>query len=156
MSYTVEQRRREIGIRMALGAAPARLVGCRGARGRANHARRRGVGLAAALLAARVLEAFLFGVSPRDPITLTIASLAAARRLGRGAPRFRRYAPRASIRSSRFARSSGLELRSHVETQSAPGAGAHAETPSRQARRLRGDAERPRSATGARRSASAY
>jgi putative ABC transport system permease protein len=33
------------------------------------------VGLAAALLAARVLEAFLFGVTPRDPITLTIASL---------------------------------------------------------------------------------
>ena len=75
MSYAVEQRRREIGIRMALGAAPARLVGAVVREGARTTLAGVVVGLAAALLAARVLEAFLFGVTPRDPITLTIASL---------------------------------------------------------------------------------
>ena len=75
MSYTVEQRRREIGIRMALGAAPARLVGAVVREGTQTTLAGVVVGLAAALLTARVLEAFLFGVTPRDPVTLTIASL---------------------------------------------------------------------------------
>ncbi len=75
MSYAVEHRRREIGIRMALGAAPARLVGAVVREGARTTLAGVVVGLAAALLAARVLEAFLFGVTPRDPITLTIASL---------------------------------------------------------------------------------
>ena len=75
MLYAVEHRRREIGIRMALGAAPARLVGAVVREGARTTLAGVVVGLAAALLAARVLEAFLFGVTPRDPITLTIASL---------------------------------------------------------------------------------
>jgi predicted permease len=75
MAYAVEQRRREIGIRMALGAAPARLVAAVVREGARTALAGVVVGLAAALLAARVLETFLFGVSPRDPITLTIAPL---------------------------------------------------------------------------------
>jgi cell division protein FtsX len=76
MSYSVEQRRREIGIRMALGAEPARVVGSILRDGARIALVGVAAGLVAALLAARAIGAFLFGVAPSDPVTLVTASLA--------------------------------------------------------------------------------
>ena len=70
IAYSVAQRRREIGIRMAVGAAPARVA--REVLGRAG--RLVGGGLAAGIAAAwgvgRLLAGLLYGVSPADPLTL--------------------------------------------------------------------------------------
>ena len=70
MAYTVTQRRREIGVRVALGADPAgirRLVLGRGARlAVAGLA----IGLVAALALGRLIRALLYGVTPFDAATL--------------------------------------------------------------------------------------
>ena len=75
MAYTVTQRRREIGVRMALGADRGdvlRLVLTRALRiviaGLI-------VGLAGAAGVTRVLQRFLFGVTPTDPIAFTLVTL---------------------------------------------------------------------------------
>jgi predicted permease len=75
MDYAVTQRRREIGVRMALGAERRevlRLVLMRALRivvvGLI-------VGLAGAAAVARVLQTFLFGVTPTDPIAFTVVTL---------------------------------------------------------------------------------
>jgi ABC-type antimicrobial peptide transport system permease subunit len=75
MSHAVGERRREIGIRMALGARAedaARLIV-----GRALRLVVYGVvlGTAGALLAARTIETLLFGVTSKDPATLTASAL---------------------------------------------------------------------------------
>jgi predicted permease len=69
MAYAVAQRQREIGVRLALGAAPGairRLVLGRGARLAALGL---GIGLAGAILAGRLLRTLLFGISALDPGT---------------------------------------------------------------------------------------
>lgn len=84
LSYAVGQREREIGIRIAIGAAPGRVVrsfllwgGRLGALGIA-------VGLAGAVGLTRLIESQLFGVRARDPGTfvlvagLTVAAVLAA------------------------------------------------------------------------------
>jgi putative ABC transport system permease protein len=72
----VTERTREIGIRMAMGASAAGLVGWVARVG----VRLMGVGLAAGLLAAwlasNALEGLLFGVPPTD--ALTVAAVVAA------------------------------------------------------------------------------
>jgi predicted permease len=75
MAYAVTQRRRVIGVRMALGAEGrdvSRLVLTRALRilvaGLA-------VGLAGAAGVTRVLQRFLFGVTPIDPVAFTIVTL---------------------------------------------------------------------------------
>jgi predicted permease len=75
MAYTVTQRRREIGVRMALGADRRdvlRLVLTRALRIVAAGVI---VGLAGAAGVTRVLQRFLFGVTPTDPIAFTIVTL---------------------------------------------------------------------------------
>ena len=70
MAYTVAQRKREIGVRLALGAAPSgirRLVLGRGVRLAAVGL---AIGLAAAVALGRVIQSLLFGVSPFDATTL--------------------------------------------------------------------------------------
>jgi ABC-type antimicrobial peptide transport system permease subunit len=70
MSYRVARRRREIGVRIALGATPTSVSWHVVRETMALSALGIAVGLAAALGATRVMSAFLFGLSPRDPTTL--------------------------------------------------------------------------------------
>jgi putative ABC transport system permease protein len=70
MSYVVRQRRREIGVRLALGAQPGsvtRLIITRGMRYAVVGS---GIGLALTLVLTRRLGALLFGVSPKDAMTI--------------------------------------------------------------------------------------
>jgi ABC-type antimicrobial peptide transport system permease subunit len=70
MSYNVARRRREIGVRLALGAEPRRVL--------TTVLREVGgilaiglvLGVAGALASSRLLTAFLFGLAPTDAITL--------------------------------------------------------------------------------------
>ena len=69
ISYAVSQRRREVGIRLALGATQRELkimfmrsglmLTCVGA----------GIGLIAAVCLTRLMKSLLFGISPLDPLT---------------------------------------------------------------------------------------
>lgn len=70
LGFMVSQRRREIGIRMALGAGSRAVLGLVLARGGLLVGAGVLVGLPAAAAAARVLESILFGVRPADPPTL--------------------------------------------------------------------------------------
>jgi ABC-type antimicrobial peptide transport system permease subunit len=75
MAYAVTQRRREIGVRMALGADRddvLRLVLTRALRVVVAGVI---VGLVGAVGVTRVLQTFLFGVTPTDPIAFTIVTL---------------------------------------------------------------------------------
>ena len=84
MSYAVSQSRRELGLRMALGAGAANLVRLVLSRGLALTAGGVLLGAAAALGLTRLLGNLLYKVSPRDPlafgsalIVMTVAALAA-------------------------------------------------------------------------------
>ncbi len=81
ISYAVAQRRREIGIRVALGANKSELVWMfvRSALILAGIGTAVGLGAAAALM--RLMRTLLFGISPLDPVTFTavpVALIAAA------------------------------------------------------------------------------
>lgn len=75
VAYTARQREREMGVRVALGAPPARVLALMLRQGMTPVAVGLGVGLAGALAATRVLRALLFEVSATDP--LTFAAVAA-------------------------------------------------------------------------------
>ena len=71
ISYQVQQRTREIGVRMAMGAARStvlRMVLVRGVRLAAYGL---GLGVAGALASGAVLSSVLWGVGAFDPLTLT-------------------------------------------------------------------------------------
>jgi len=76
ISYMVSLRTREIGVRMALGAAPAEIGRMVSRQGLTMAGMGVGIGLIAALLLTRYLRALLFEVSPTDPLTLGGVSLA--------------------------------------------------------------------------------
>ena len=73
MSYAVAQRRREIGIRMALGAEPRRVMTDVVRDGLAVTFTGVAAGFAAALVAVQLVKSLLFGITPHDPVTLLLA-----------------------------------------------------------------------------------
>jgi predicted permease len=74
-SYSVGRRRIEIGIRMALGAAPAGVVRMVLARVAILVAIGIVAGSGVSLWASRFVTALLYGLQPRDPLTLVLAAL---------------------------------------------------------------------------------
>jgi ABC-type antimicrobial peptide transport system permease subunit len=74
MSYSVAQRTRELGIRMALGAARPRVLGLVVGQGMALAAAGVGIGLAAAFGLTRLLTTQLYGVSATDPGTFALVA----------------------------------------------------------------------------------
>jgi putative ABC transport system permease protein len=74
VSYTVAQRTREVGIRVALGARPSDVVRLVLSHGALVVVGGLAAGLAAALPATRVLGPLVFGVSPEDPLTFAAAA----------------------------------------------------------------------------------
>jgi ABC-type antimicrobial peptide transport system permease subunit len=74
MSYSVAQRNREIGIRMALGAQPGDLRGMVVAQAMKMGVLGLALGLAGAFAASRLLGTLLFDISPSDPGTFVAVS----------------------------------------------------------------------------------
>jgi putative ABC transport system permease protein len=75
ISYSVAQRTHEIGVRAALGATRGRLVGL--VMGRASLLTGMGLaaGLGTAIASGRLLQTFLFGVTPHDVVSLGAAAI---------------------------------------------------------------------------------
>lgn len=72
MSYLVGQRAQEMGIRLALGATPARVLAIVVRRGALLAAAGTALGLVAALFATRFLSSLLYDVSAVDPLTFAV------------------------------------------------------------------------------------
>ncbi len=70
LTYTVNQRRREMGIRLALGAAPGALLAMVMREGLLLAVAGCAVGAVAAFFASGALRGFLYGVAPWDPLTV--------------------------------------------------------------------------------------
>ena len=103
LAFTVAQRDREIGVRLALGATPrvvGRMVVSEGIRMALI-----GVvpGVLIAYAAARAMSALLFGVRPDDPVTIALAAVlcfaAAATACARPALRAARIDPMSALRA---------------------------------------------------------
>jgi ABC-type antimicrobial peptide transport system permease subunit len=104
VSYSVAQRTREIGVRMALGARPPVILRLVVGQGMRLGWIGLGVGLVLSIATLGVVSSVLYGVGPRDPVVLgsvvallmvvvVIASLVPARRA-------MRIDPMTSLRSS--------------------------------------------------------
>jgi ABC-type antimicrobial peptide transport system permease subunit len=86
LSGSVTERTREIGVRSALGASPANILGLVFRQGMLLVMLGAGIGLVGALIASRALMTLLFGISALDAVTyasvlgvlLTVAALACA------------------------------------------------------------------------------
>lgn len=74
LSYAVARRRREIGIRVTIGATPAQVL--RTVLGRTAVVLLAGgvIGLAASLVVSRLLTPYLYGVTARDPWTFVMVA----------------------------------------------------------------------------------
>jgi len=72
MSYAVGSRVREFGVRLALGAVPRHVVGTAVTEGVVVAGVGISLGVVGALAATRLLQAFLYEVSPTDPATFLV------------------------------------------------------------------------------------
>ena len=97
VAYSVAQRRRELGLRMALGASTRRVLALVVGQGLRPALAGAIVGLVGAVFLTRLMRSMLFGVAPGDPLTVlavavvlaavaAIASLIPARRVLRVHP----------------------------------------------------------------------
>ncbi|MGH9466102.1 MAG: FtsX-like permease family protein, partial [Terriglobales bacterium] len=75
LSYAVAQRTHEMGVRMALGAEPSRLLTTMLAQGMRPAWIGAAVGLGLVLACGRFAAAFLPGISAHDPLSLALAAL---------------------------------------------------------------------------------
>ncbi len=75
LAFTVQERRREIGIRMALGARPLDVCEMIGLQAGALIAIGLVLGLGAALLFGPWVRTMLYGVAPGDPMSVVLAIL---------------------------------------------------------------------------------
>ncbi|HVS03829.1 MAG TPA: FtsX-like permease family protein, partial [Thermoanaerobaculia bacterium] len=78
VAFSVAQRRREIGVRRALGAPGASVLDLVLRRGMALVAAGIALGLLAAMAATRLLSGLLYGVTPGDPGAYAAALLVVA------------------------------------------------------------------------------
>jgi putative ABC transport system permease protein len=103
LGYRVRQRRREIGIRMALGASPRRIALLVAGQGVRLIAVGSLAGLALAAGGTRLLSGLLFGVTPSDPLTNlgVVAFLGVVGLVASGLPALRatRIDPSCALRS---------------------------------------------------------
>jgi predicted permease len=103
MAYTVKQRTREVGLRLAIGATPAEIMQLIVGRGARLIAVGCALGLVAAAACVRLVRTQLFGVETTDPLTwLTVGLLLVVVGLGAcGIParRAMKVAPAAVLRS---------------------------------------------------------
>ncbi len=83
LSYLVSRRRREIGIRMALGASRASVLGLIVRRGVLTAAWGVAAGITGGLLLTRLMAGLLYGVAARDPLVFAVGRTAARRDRGR-------------------------------------------------------------------------
>jgi putative ABC transport system permease protein len=75
MSYTIAERTREIGVRIALGARPFDVVALIVRQGGLVTAIGLSAGLTLSLILGHVLQALLYGITPHDPVTLIGAAV---------------------------------------------------------------------------------
>ena len=75
LAYTVSQRTREIGIRVALGAAPGRVRRVVIQEGVRLSGFGVAIGFAFALAVTHLMRGLLFGLSPMDPVTFAAIAL---------------------------------------------------------------------------------
>jgi predicted permease len=91
MSYMVSQRTGELGLRMALGAAPSNVVALVMSRAGILAAIGLGAGILLSVAASRLIEAMLFGIQPTDKTTygLAVAGVLAVIALAAAIPAWR-------------------------------------------------------------------
>jgi len=75
MAYSVSRRTREIGVRVALGAAPGEVLRMILGQGLRTISIGVAIGIAGSLALTRTVESLLFGVTPTDPLTFVAVTL---------------------------------------------------------------------------------
>jgi ABC-type antimicrobial peptide transport system permease subunit len=102
IAYSVAGRTRELGVRIALGARPGRVLALVFGQGFVIVGTGMAAGAVGAVAATRVLRGQLYGVSPADPVTLLAAiavlTAAAAAATWLPASRAARIAPMEALR----------------------------------------------------------